>query len=142
MLLACALLVVVAGCGDRKKAEARMVVDRVRAIDPYSAVAVRGKLVDGLAKLDVQAPDVRKVRDACVHAHRELLEAEGLQSDAKKALDQAQSAKTAGKLTDAQAERIAHTIKRSNEALVEASVLLPKCQAQVAKLASRYEIKR
>lgn len=140
LLLSIAL--VLGGCTDRDETEARLVIDHVDAIDPYGDVADRRKRVAQLQKLGVETPAVRKVRDACVHAHETLLEAEDLQKRAQKELDAAEAGKAAGKPVSEKAAKIGQTISRSNDALMKASELLPDCQHQVARLASRYEIHR
>ncbi|MFW5926103.1 MAG: hypothetical protein ACOCV4_08040 [Myxococcota bacterium] len=134
------LVSLAAGCTDRGETEAQMVVEHVQALDPYAEREDRRRLVEQLEGMDLETQDVAEVRDGCVDAHRRLLAAEDLQQEAKKSLDGVEDAKNGGELTDVQAEDIAESIQRSNEALVEASARLPKCQERVAKLGSKYEV--
>lgn len=132
--------VAAAGCTDRGETEAQMVLEHVQALDPYAESKDRRQLVEQLQGMELETEEVAQVRDGCVEAHRRLLEAEDLQAEAKKSLDEVEAAKNGGELSAVEAEDIAGAIQRSNDALLEAGAMLPKCQQRAAKLGSKYEL--
>jgi hypothetical protein len=139
-LVQVSLLLCVVGCADREASEARLLVSRAGAIDPYADVEDRRARVDALAALALESDGARGVRDTCVEAHRKLLEAEDASARAREAL--ARSERGEAELTPTEAAAVGRTIAQSNAALAEAGEQLPECQARVAELASRHGIRR
>jgi hypothetical protein len=135
VLLACAG----AGCTDRERAEARLLVDRASAIDPRAGVDERRRQVDALERLGLESEGARVVRAQCVTAHRKLLEAEDATARANEVVGQAERGEAP--LTSERASEVGRSIQRSNDALVEAADMLPQCQARVAELASRHGLR-
>jgi hypothetical protein len=128
------------GCTDRERSEASLLVDRANAIDPYADADERRERVAALEALGLESTEARAVRDACVEAHGKLLEAEDASAQAKEVVAKAERGEAT--LTAEQAGDVGRTIERSNEALLTASELLPRCQARVAELASRHGLRR
>ncbi len=142
LLVLVLLLVIAVGCGDWKRHEARLLLDRMDRIDVNEAPDARRPEVEALEQLPLESTEARRVRDLCVKGHEALLSAEQEASLARGSLDRDAPVGSGKTIPAADARRIDQALVRSNDALAHASRLLVKCQDEVASLSSRYGRRR
>lgn len=135
------LLLLSCACGgeDREAREAKLFLDRVRAIDISDPVETRQERVDALERLVLSTERVKEARDVCLRFHRSLLDAETGAAEVRSALDALPPEQQhAGPETS----RIAQRLRESNAAAAQAERLQPECEAKTASLATRYQPRR
>lgn len=115
------------GCSDREKQEAKVVVQRVDALELRGDIEKRRKKVNELDKLELETKAAKQARDGCVKGHRALLDVEENQQIAKDEF---------GTLEGARA------MKKANEALGEADELLHRCNDDVSGLKAKLRDRR
>ena len=130
-----ALVAVAAACEPDARNDANLFLDRVQRIDLDDTVEERERMVDALAHLPLSAEPVQEARDACVEAHRTILEAEALHANARAALEgHAQEDEIA--ITERQ--RIERDIQASNRAVERSRGLFSRCHRLTRELELRY----
>jgi hypothetical protein len=129
-------LVSAGGCEGAERNEAQLLLARLARVEDDGPVALRRRALDEVSRLGLAAPEVVRVRDACVRAHDALLTAEQEQESAKSALERATT--TGAQLAPDAAERIAASIARSDEAIARSRALFPACQDGQRSLALRF----
>jgi hypothetical protein len=134
------VMVSFAGCRTERD-EARILFDRLDAVDVQLDHAARAPRVDDLQALSLEEAQLARMRDDCVAAHRALIEAEAQQQTARKALSRAE-AQTEGSLDPAEAARLTEVIGRSQEAYERAKALFPACERHKRSLAMRFSGRR
>lgn len=122
------------GCEPDARNDANLFLDRVKRIDLDDPVEQRRELVDRLAALPLSAEEVQRARDACVEAHRTLLEAEDRHAQARTAVAGA----TESDIAITERQRIEQDIQASNRALERSRQLFPRCQRLTRDLELRY----
>ncbi len=125
-----------AGCEDAERNEAQLLLDRLARVEDDGPVALRRRALDSVGRLGLAAPEVVRVRDACVRAHDALLTAEQEQEGARAALERATA--SGAQLAPDAAERIAGAIARSDQAIARSRALFPACQDGQRSLALRF----
>jgi len=136
LCLGLGVLACVAGCEGAERNEAQLLLARLARVEDDGPVALRRRALDEVQRLGLGAPEVVRVRDACVRAHDALLTAEQEQESAKTALERATT--SGAQLAPAAAERIAASIARSDEAIARSRALFPACQEGQRGLALRF----
>jgi hypothetical protein len=124
------------GCEGAERNEAQLLLARLARVEDDGPVALRRRALDEVGRLGLAAPEVVRVRDACVRAHDALLTAEQEQESAKSALERATT--SGAQLAPDAAERIAASIARSDEAIARSRALFPACQDGQRSLALRF----
>jgi len=140
LLLILGLGAALGACGDDARNDARVYLDRVQQLDLDDPIEERERLVDSLASLPLSAPEVQRARDACVEAHRTILEAESLHRGAREALVRADMDEHAIPIT--QRQRIERDIQRSNQAIERSRDLFTRCHRLTRSLETRYRRRR
>jgi hypothetical protein len=130
---------VLAGCGPDASTEARMFLDRLDGVDLDDPVAERQRRVTSLANLPLADATVKRARDVCVEAHRSLLEAEELHSNARVTLARHENA---GDIPVTEQQRIERDIANSNTALTRARDLMGRCERHTRDLDNRFRRRR
>lgn len=125
----------VAGCEPDARNDANLFLDRVQRIDLDDPVDERERLVDSLASLPLSAEPVQEARDACVEAHRTILEAEALHASAREALE-GRADETEIPITERQ--RIERDIQESTRAVERSRGLFSRCHRLTRDLELRY----
>jgi len=133
-LAACAI-----GCEPDARNDANLFLDRVQRIDLDDPVEQRRRLVDSLASLPLNAEPVQQARDACVEAHRTILEAEELHARARSAVDG--HGEEAG-ISITERQRIERDIRESNRAIERSRDLFSRCHRLTRDLELRYRSRR
>ncbi len=138
----CVLLLVCLGACDssaRERSEARRFLASYGALDHRDAMDEREREVTDLAALPLHSPIVMKARDACVSAHRALLEAERAQERAAGALEKALASRPDGEaLSKQQAAQVQQSITAAETALSGARTRFAPCETDARDLALRY----
>jgi hypothetical protein len=122
---------------DRSRNDALLFLDRYEGLDIDDPIDQREPLVDGLARIPLSSERVRRIRDACVEAHRTLIRAEQRGADARAAFERA----TAGGRTDLTPEErseIDGALADSEQALPVARERLGACMDDVRDLRLRF----
>ncbi|QQR91524.1 MAG: hypothetical protein IPJ88_07335 [Myxococcales bacterium] len=108
---------------------------RYNAIDIAAPTAERREQVAALRALELTQKNVQAAASICLEAHSALLISEEEQEQANHALQAASSQGSAKDFTSERAARLHDMIQRSNENVVRARKLFPKCERAVRKLA-------
>jgi hypothetical protein len=125
-----------ASCGEQANArdEANALVTSLSAVSDEGTFVDRSAALERLNQLSLHFAPHIQTRDVCSAAHKDLLEAEIAQTEARRALasvseaSQANHAADPPKLEKVQAESIAADIERSNRALATAKQRFPECE--------------
>jgi hypothetical protein len=134
-----ALAAAALGCEPDARNDANLFLDRVQRIDLDDPVEERQRLVGSLASLPLEAESVQRARDACVEAHRTILEAEALHARARSAVE-AHGEESAIAVPERQ--RIERDIQRSNRAIARSRELFARCHRLTRDLELRYRSRR
>ena len=131
-LLAALAAAPLTGCEDRADNEARLLVDRIRAVDAEAPAADRRAHLEQLRGVALAEPRFVAIRDGCVRGHEALLLAEDEQERARVLLGAL--TQNGGGPADARAPTISAALDASNAAVERAGPLLTQCQSDVAAL--------
>jgi hypothetical protein len=125
-----------AGCGEQHdaRAEADALMTSINAITEDGSFVERSAALERLNQLQLHFAPHAQARDVCGVAHKELLEAEIAQTEARRALSHAGERDSQPTLEPSQAEAIAADIERSNRALSSAKARFPECEAALRGL--------
>jgi hypothetical protein len=134
VLAACAI-----GCEPDARNDANLFLDRVRRIDLDDPVEERRRLVDSLASLPLSAEPVQRARDACVEAHRTILEAEELHARARSAVEEHEDE---SQMPITERQRIERDIQESNRAIERSREMFTRCHRLTRDLELRYRSRR
>ena len=132
------ILVIVAaaaGCEPDARNDANLYLDRVERIDLDDPVEERERMVDALESLPLSAEPVQEARDACVEAHRAVLEAESLHASAREALGEHEDE---GEIPITERQRIERDIQASTRAVARSRSLFSRCHRLTRDLELRY----
>ena len=136
------LALALAACDDgRARNEAMLFLDRYQIIEIDQPFEERRPLVEGLERLAISDVDVDRARDACVEAHRSLLDAEERHASARHELVEAVGAEGA-EVPPEVAARIETAIDESNAAIERSPALFSTCYAEVRALEGRFHRRR
>ena len=136
ILVLCSIAV---GCEPDARNDANLFIDRIEVIDLDDPVEDRRERVDALAALPLASVEVQTARDACVEAHRAILEAEDLHARARAAVvDHADE----GALSITERQRIENDIQQSNRAIARSRDLFSRCHRLTRDLDLRYRSRR
>jgi len=127
-------------CGNDARNDAVLFLDRVQQLDLDAPIQERERLVASLASLPLTSEEVQRARDACVEAHRTILEAESLHRSAREALVRAGADEEAMPITERQ--RIERDIRQSNDAIERSRDLFTRCHRLTRGLETRYRRRR
>ncbi len=128
-------------CDDsaRERTEARRFLTAYGALSHRDSLPEREREVADLASLPLHVPLVIRAREACVAAHRALIDAERAQESAASALDQALAARPDGEVLGKQdAETVQRSITQAETALTAARTRFAPCETDARSLALRY----
>ena len=128
-----------AGCEPDARNDANLFLDRVQRIDLDDPVEERQRLVDSLASLPLSAEPVQQARDACVEAHRTILEAEDAHGRARAALEAHPSEED---IAITERQRIERDIQASTRAVERSRDLFARCHRLTRDLELRYRGRR
>lgn len=129
-------------CDDgRTRNEAMLFLDRYEVIQIDQPLAERRPLVEALERLALSDADVDRARDACVEAHRSLLDAEARHDDARHELVEAMG-DDGREVPPEVAARIEAAIDESNAAVERSPALFSTCYREVRALESRFRRRR
>ncbi len=134
------------GCGDSERDQARLLLDRIEAVDIRAPHREREVQLAELEAFRLGSGRLAEVRDLCLEAHRALISAEKQQAVAREALRTAGSAKglANGELPadSPQVSTAAAAIESSDRQLGHAKRAFPKCQREIRALALRFAERR
>ncbi|MFK7988986.1 MAG: hypothetical protein AB8I08_23415 [Sandaracinaceae bacterium] len=140
LLLFCLfLLLSVLGCEPDPRNDAHLFLDRVERIDLDDPVEVRRRRVDSLATLPVTAEVVRLARDACVDAHRAVIEAEEAAASAREILEEYEDEAS---IPATERQRFERSIETSRRAMDRSRNLFRSCHDRTNDLSLRYRNRR
>lgn len=138
-LVSAGVVLVASGCEPDPRNDAHLFLDRVQHIDLDDPIEERRRRVDSLATLPVTAEVVRSARDACVEAHRAIIEAEEASANAREVYDQYPD-EASIPLTERQ--RLESDIRTSGRAMDRARNLFTRCHDRTNDLRLRYRSRR
>lgn len=140
VILACvAPAVGCSSCDDPRRAQARLLLDALQALDVAASPARREAGLDALRRLPLDDPDLARTRDGCVTVHAGLAAAEHEQGQARDALARAAAHGVDGGLSASTAEQVRTAIARSEQARERALAALPECERATRDLLLRSE---
>jgi hypothetical protein len=136
--VAALILLLGSACDSRtaERAEARDLLAHLNAISDDHSLVERSAALAALQRMRLQVPEHVRARDACHAAHLGLLEAETLQTSARKALASG-AQQPGGSLSASDALAITNDIDRSNRALADAKASLPICERATRALLTK-----
>ena len=122
-------------CEPDARNDANLFLDRIAHIDLDDPVEERRRRVSSLATLPVEAEQVRTARDACVDAHRTILEAEEASARARAAFEEYPSEDDIPVIAR---QRIERDIRSSTEQVERSRGLFSRCHRLTRDLELRY----
>lgn len=131
-------LLVLMGCEDRARNEARLVLARIETIDHDAPTPQRKAFVASLKALSLSSTEVRQVRDACVRAHQALIDAETEKETASRQLEVMERAEKNKALAPGGGRSVAEALRRSEAAVARVRESFPVCEREALALARRY----
>lgn len=134
-----------AGCTDREKVEAEMLVERMEAIDVREGGSSLRERVRELEGLPLQAEPVTVVRDTCVAGYQALIESESKQDEVSRRIAEAEEAKARGEdnpLSAAEVALLSQALNDSMDGIRKAGERINECESRVARLASKHDLKK
>jgi hypothetical protein len=132
------LLCGASACQGRETEEARAFLAAYGAVDHNAPEAERSQRIAALSALVITAKGIAQTRDECVKAHQALLDSEGAQERAARALDAALGDAGGAPLPADQTSAIQSVIGAAEKALAEARRRFATCEAEARDLALRY----
>lgn len=137
-LIGLLLVPLVAACQSRDTEEARAFLAAYSAIDHNAPEADRSQRIAALEQVVITSQGIAKTRDECVKAHRALLDSEGAQERAARALEAALGDAGGEPLPVEQTTAIQAVIGAAESALSEARRRFATCEAEARDLALRH----
>ena len=128
-----------AACEGDPRNDANLYLDRVQRIDLDDPLDLRRLRVEALATLPVASDVVRSARDACVEAHRAIIDAEETSAEARAAFEGYASEDA---IPQAERLRIEEDIRQSNRAVERSRGLFSRCHRLTRDLELRYRRRR
>jgi len=133
------LLVLLASCGASEENEARLILDRIDAIEAPT-LDERRRRVDQLAATPVETPRVLNVRDRCAELHDMLLRSEEKTQEARQLVEGMERGRL--EATEERQARVERLLEESAEAVSETRVLRAPCQDALTDVRARYDPRR
>ena len=135
-----ACLVLLAGActgDDGAREQGRQLLEALTALQDVESLSDRSRMLDELVKVPLANPEHAAVRQTCVEAHRQLLQAEIEQASAKQTMETASAKAAGGPLPGEVAKEINAAISRSDAALAAAKQRFPECQRSIQGLMTK-----
>ncbi len=127
-------------CEPDASADARTFLDRLDRLNLDDPPDQRRRLVENLAHLPLASTEIREVRDICVDAHRNLLEAEDLHQSARRRL--APYAEEGSRMPAAVGPELERELAAATRARDRAGTLFTRCLERRRGLELRYRRRR
>lgn len=136
VLVGLVLCLLALGCEPDPRNDAHLFLDRVQHIDLDDPLEERRRRVESLATLPVSSEVVQSARDACVEAHRAIIEAEQASARARAVLDRYPDE---ADIPVNERQDIEQDLRTSNRAMERSRDLFSRCHRMTRDLRVRYQ---
>jgi len=136
VLILCLLLSLIA-CSDRKRAEARVLIQELKTLEYSNSIKARQNALAKVSALRLNDTAHQRARDRCLRAHEVLLAAETQQLQAKRMVERVDSIEGLVEKETA-IQQATSAIKQSEAQLRRAKPLFERCEHDLRSLTLRY----